>query len=568
MSAGPVEFEFGSFRLDADKGVLWRGEELVPLTPKALSVLRVLVEARGDVVPKADLMARVWPDTIVEDANLSVTVSALRRGLARHSGDPAWVETVPRRGYRFAGPLSAAPAERPLVLAVLPFRDMGGGEQDHLGLGLADAVISALTGLASVTVRPTGAVAHFAHHHVPPLEAAEALGADVVLDGTVHRQGRRVRIAVQLVPRRAGVQAWADHFDAEEDDVFAVQDRIAEQVASALRAKLGRRGPVAAPPRRREFVAWEAYLRGRYFWARLDIGGVSTSLGCFGEAASREPGWADPRAGLAAAHVMLGLGGVVPPRRAWRVAGECAQEAVERDALLPEAHLAAAWVHLYRDWSWREARGALDRAAGLGLPDLNHWRAFLLALMGELGAAEEALARARETDPFSAVALALKALLHDLAGDYARRAVELRADHFLGYWRLGLALSRLGRHDEAVAALTRAVDCAAGGTMMLCELGWALACAGRSGEATDLLDRLSAAAGKMYVSPYGRAKILLALGRTEAALDELEEAAEDRDAWITFAGADRAFAPLRGQPRFDDLLRRVLAGDQSAVARK
>jgi DNA-binding winged helix-turn-helix (wHTH) protein/tetratricopeptide (TPR) repeat protein len=567
-------FEFGSFRLDAEKGVLWRGEALVPLTPKALSVLRVLVEARGDVVPKADLMARVWPDTIVEDANLSVTVSALRRGLARHTGDPAWVETVPRRGYRFAGPLQAPAAQSPLVLAVLPFRGIGADAQDHLGLGVADALIGALTGLDHVTVRPTGAVAHFAHERVSPLAAAEALGADAVLDGTVHRQGHRMRISVQLVPRRAGLEAWAEHFEAEDEDIFAVHDRIARQVAGALRAKLGRpRAMGARPVRRPGFDGWETYLRGRYFWARLDTDGVSKALGCFGEAASRETAWADPRAGLAATHVMLGVGGVLPPKRAWRLAGECAHEALERDATLPEAHLASAWVALYRDWSWTEARMALERAASLGLPDLHHWRAFVLALMGELGPAADALARGRETDPFSAAALALKAFLHDVAGEdeqgllTARRAVELRGDHFLGYWRLGVALMRLGRHDEGVAALTRAVDSAAGGTVMLCELGWALAVAGRSDEAAAMLARLSSTAARMYVSPYARAKILLALGRREEALDGLEEAAEDRDAWITFVGADRSLASLRGTPRFDALVGRVLAGDQSAVAR-
>ena len=217
VSSAPAEFEFGSFRLDAGKAVLWHEGALVPLTPKVLALLHVLVEARGDVVPKADLMARVWPETVVGDANLSVTVSALRRGLGRHDGDPAWVETVPRRGYRFAGPLRAPAAEPALVLAVLPFRGLGPEGQDHLGLGIADALIGALTGVENVTVRPTGAVAHFAHRPVAPLEAAEALGADAVLDGTVQRQGRRVRIAVQLVPRRAGLPAWAEHFETEQD---------------------------------------------------------------------------------------------------------------------------------------------------------------------------------------------------------------------------------------------------------------------------------------------------------------------------------------------------------------
>jgi DNA-binding winged helix-turn-helix (wHTH) protein/tetratricopeptide (TPR) repeat protein len=567
VSSAPAEFEFGSFRLDAGKAVLWHEGALVPLTPKVLALLQVLVEARGDVVPKADLMARVWPETVVGDANLSVTVSALRRGLGRHDGDPAWVETVPRRGYRFTGPLRAPAAEPALVIAVLPFRGIGPDAQDHLGLGLADALIGALTGIENVTVRPTGAVAHFAHQHVAPLEAAEALGADAVLDGTVQRQGQRVRIAVQLVPRRAGIPAWAEHFEAEQDDIFAVHDKIADQVALVLRAKIARwRDPGPRSTRRPGFEAWEAYLRGRYFWARLDTDGVSKALGCFGEAAALEPAWAEPRAGLAAVHVLLGIGGVVPPRRAWQVAGECAREALERDATLPEAHLASAWVALYGDWAWTEARVGLDRATALGLPDLHQWRALVLLLQGETGPAAEALARARETDPFSAVALALQAFLHDVAGEFeqgllvSRRAVELRAEHFLGHWRLGVALARLGRHDEAVASLKRAADRAAGGTVMLCELAWAMAVAGHHDEAKALLGRLEAAAEKTYVSPYERAKILLALGLREDALDKLDEAAEDRDAWVTFVGADHALSPLRKEPRFAALAQRVMAG--------
>ena len=191
-------------------------------------------------------------------------------------------------------------------------------------------------------------------------------------------------------------------------------------------------------------------------------------------------------------------------------------------------------------------------------------------LQSELGPAAEALARARETDPFSAVALALQSFLHDVAEEYeqgllvARRAVELRAEHFLGHWRLGVALARLGRHDEAVTALMRAVERAAGGTVMLCELGWGLAVAGRHDEAKALLARLESAAAKAYVSPYGRAKILVALGHRQDALDKLEQAAEERDPWVTLVGADHGLAALRGEPRFAALAQRVMTGAGAA----
>src|SRR5262249_3088068 len=145
---------------------------------------------------------------------------------------PSWVETVPRRGYRFAGPLHAPSAEPPLTLAVLPFRSIAAEPEPHLGLGMADALIARLTDVENLLVRPTGAVAQYAADPVPPLSAAEALGVDAVLDGTVQRQEGRLRLALQLVARSTGVPPWAGQFEAALEDVFAVQDDIAEKVVA------------------------------------------------------------------------------------------------------------------------------------------------------------------------------------------------------------------------------------------------------------------------------------------------------------------------------------------------
>jgi TolB-like protein/Tfp pilus assembly protein PilF len=548
--------------------VLWRDGELVPLTPKALALLEALVEARGDVVPKRDLMARVWPDAAVEESNLSVTVAALRRELGTQEGGASWVETVPRRGYRFAGPLRAPPGEAALVLAVLPFRSIAAEPEPHLGLGMADALIARLTGVENLRVRPTGAVAQYAAQPVAPLVAAEELGVDAVLDGTLQRQGDRLRLAVQLVPRSAGLPHWAAQFDAAREDVFAMQDEVAEKVVTALSARLGRwRGAPAWATRRTGADAWETWLRGCYFLLRLDGEGGAKAVGCFGEAAAGDPAWAPPHAGLAGAHVLFALGGLVPPLQALRLAEECAQGALRRDPGLPEAHLARAWVSLFRDWAWQEARDTLERAVALGPVELHHWLALLLALCGEVDRARAALVRARESDPLSAVALALAGFLHDIAGQHdealavGRRAVELRPAHHLGHWRLGLSLSRLGRHDGAVASLQKAVEHSAGGTVMRCELARALAVAGRAGEARSLLDQIVAETATMYLSPYQRAKVLAALGDTDGALQQIEQAAEDRDPWVALLAVDPSLGSLRDAPRFQRVASRVLRRD-------
>jgi DNA-binding winged helix-turn-helix (wHTH) protein/TolB-like protein len=300
-------YEFGPFRFDADKAVLWRAGEVVSLAPKALAVLHAFVEAGGDVVPKADLMARVWPDTAVQEANLSVTVAALRRGLGPQEDGRSWVQTVPRRGYRFDGPVKRPPGAEVVTLAVLPFEVLGPGAEPHVGLGLADALISRLTGLEGLLVRPTAAVTHLSGQHVAPRDAAADLGVDAVVAGTVRQEGERFRLSVQLVPRRLDLRPWARQIDAPFTDLFSVEDSLAGDVAGQLHARLAR-----------SFLA--------------PIGHV-------------------------------GFAGAVPPREAWGRAAECVEKALERDPELAAAHAVAAWIVLFRDWDWEAALDKLEQAA-------------------------------------------------------------------------------------------------------------------------------------------------------------------------------------------------------------
>src|SRR5262245_21581755 len=280
-------FEFGPFRLSTEKSVLWRGDELVPLTPKAFDLLRVLVEHRGDVVTKSELLSRVWTDTVVEEGNLSVTVTALRKALDPQPNGRSSIQTVPRRGYRFDGAIRAEGGPPRLSLAVLPFTGLGPEVEDHLGLGMADAIIGRLTAHEALLVRPTVAVAPYAGTSVEPRELAALLGVEAVVTGTVQRQGDRVRVSVQLVPRPIALRPWAQAFDADWTDLFAVQDEIAERVAEALWPRLAA-GRAAEPVRDRRKpspAAHEAYLRGRFFWARFDPESLGRAFGYFGEAA-------------------------------------------------------------------------------------------------------------------------------------------------------------------------------------------------------------------------------------------------------------------------------------------
>lgn len=560
----PGTFEFGPFRMDTGKRVLWKGEEIVPLTPKSVALLEALVERRGDVVLKEELLARVWPDAAVAEANLSVTVAALRKALGPQEDGRSYVETVSRRGYRFAAPLRAGNEPPRLALAVLPFSCIGPETEPHLGVGLADALIGRLTQADELRVRPTAAVAHYAASPRPPREAAAELGVDAVVTGTVQRAGERVRVSIQLVPLPAALRPWADSFDAEWTHLFAVQDELTERVARALHVRLA----TAPRPRRahrpsRE--AYESYLRGRYFWARFDPEGLGKAFGCFADAISRDARYAAPQAGLADAHLLLGLGGLTPPREAWDLAKGCAERALTLDSSLAEAHVSGAFARLFGDWDWDGARSALDRAAEVGphLASVHLWRALFLALAGDHHEARRSLDIGREIDPLSGLATALRCLFHEVEGEHedalavARKAVELRPDRFLGYWSLGLANVFLGRVAPAEEALGRAVELTSGGPVMRAHMAWAAARSLRTEEALEQLAELDALSNTTFVSPCQRAAVLGALGDIGRGLTRLEEGAEARDAWTVFLGVDPVFEPFRGHPRFEAIRRRT-----------
>jgi TolB-like protein len=504
----------------------------------------------------------VWPDAAVEEANLSVTVAALRKALGARDDGGAYIQTIARRGYRFAAPLRAGGTPR-LALAVLPFACLGPETEPDFGVGLADALIGRLTEAEELRVRPTAAVARYADSPRPPRDAAVELGVDAVVTGTVQRAGDRVRVSVQLVPLPAALRPWADSFDADWTSLFDVQDEITERVARALHLRLSGASPGRV--RRPSREAYESYLRGRCFSARFDPEGVAKAFGCFAEAIASDPGFAAPHAGLSAAHLLLGLGGLVPPRQAWDLADECAAQALELDPSLAEAHVSSAFARLFRAWDWNGARAALRRAleAGPRVASVHLWRALFLGVAGEHAEARRALDLGTELDPLSGLATALGCLFHLVEGEperalaLARRAVELRPQRFLGYWSLGLANVYLDRAQRAEAALGDALALSAEGPVMRAHLAWAAARAGRTGEAREQLAALDALAETTFVSPCQRAAVLGALGEIDRGLARLEEGVEARDAWTVFLGVDPLFDPFRDRPRFAAILRRT-----------
>jgi TolB-like protein/Flp pilus assembly protein TadD len=492
----PSILQFGPYRLDARKRLVWKGDTLLEVPPKAADLLAALAAEAGQVVPKDELLRRVWPDTFVEEANLSVNVSILRKALGEQPDGRPWIQTVARRGYRLLGAVRAQ-ATAPRSLAVLPFRSLGTDEADGaLGLGMADALITRLAATGRVAVRSTGTVRRFASADVDPVEAGRQLGVDAVVDGRLQRSGSRLRLTVQLVPTAGGAPLWADRFDEEFTHLFDVEDTVAERVAAALVAELSPEEKQRLSRRQTESLeAYQAYCRGRFFWGRFSRPWVEKAMLCFHEATALDPRYALPHAGLADAFLVAGFAGALPPLEAWALAAESTRQALALDDRIPEPHVSAGFLRLLQDWDWADAERELRRAVELApdSPAPYQWLGLLLDLRGRREEATPLLRRAEELDPLSMVVSALVGLHHALDGDHdaelaqARRSLEIDPHQFLGHWAAGTALQNLGRHEDAVGEYRRAVDLAEGTGFLKAVLARGLALAGREDEARALL---------------------------------------------------------------------------------
>jgi DNA-binding winged helix-turn-helix (wHTH) protein/tetratricopeptide (TPR) repeat protein len=553
-------FEFAAYRLDPAKRLLWREGELVALPPKAVDLLLALVEQAGEVVGKQELMDRVWPDSFVEEANLSVNVATIRKVLGSQPDGQPYVETVSRRGYRF---VARAKKLGRVQIAVLPFRSLGPGSEDgpFLGMGLADALITRLASSGPVAVRSTRAVLKYADGAVDPARAGQELEVDAVLDGTVQVEGTRVCVTVQMIAVRGGAPTWADRFEAERTSLFDLQNALADRVARALELRVA--GKSARRPSA-DFEAYQAYVKGRYFWSRFTPVEVQKAFACFEEAVARDPGFALPHAGLAEAFLAVGALGILPPAMAWARASAEAQRALELDDSLAEAHVCLGAIALFQSWDWETAGRELEHAITLnaGSAGPHQWYALYLHMRGRFKEAQHELDRARELDPLSVVVHAQLALQRYLSGDHAaelalcQKTVELEPNQFLPHWSLGMALANQGRFDEAVREHERALELAGGVGAMRAALAWSLA---RAGRASDARAALAAGNGTLIggASPYQKVAALVALGEDEAALTELEKAADAHDPWVVWLKVDPMLGNLPAHPRFKAVLARV-----------
>jgi TolB-like protein/Flp pilus assembly protein TadD len=571
-------YRFGPFVLDvADRSLKRRGAP-VSLTPKTFDLLVTLVENAGRLVDKDTLLRTVWPDVAVEEGNLTKGVFSLRQ-LLEQEGGPRYIETVPKRGYRFVAPLTDADAEQPPVvapaasvavlapensIAVMPFTDMSAArDQEFFCEGMSEEIINALGRVPELRVASYTSSLRFKGKAADTRTIGRELGVAWLLEGSVRKAGDVVRIAVQLVRSDDGFSAWSGRFDRKLDDIFSVQDDIAGMIAETLTDRVTKTAAPLVTSKTSDNAAYSLYLEGRYFWNKRPGDVVWHALDRFERAIAIDPHFAPAYAALASVYGTLGAWeyGILPPAEALAKAKAAATRALELDPQLAAGHTAVGYTALHFDWNAEKACRQFDQAIVLNPAwvDAHHWHSHALCAAGRFRESLAACRRIVELDPVNPLMHAHVAWHYYMAREYAdaveqaEKVVRMEPSFHWGYFFAGWALEQLGRGSEAINALKQAARTSSNNPVMLAGLGHALAAGGDRRAALRVVQDLQRLRGDKGLFAYEVGVIHAALGQADDAFQWLAKAVEERSGWIAYLPRDPRLDALHADPRFPAL---------------
>ncbi len=631
LASAPAVLRFGAFEVDLEARELRKKGVKVRLQEQPLQILAVLLERPGRVVTRDELKQRLWPGTGVDlDHGLNATVNRLREALGDDADTPRFIETIPRRGYRFICPVDGAPGigesalpypvieappngvepvrwwrrRRALTLAlvalpavalavlalnvravrerliggpgasisslaVLPLKNLSGdAQQDYFAAGMTEALITELGKIGSLQVLSYQSVLAYRQAAKPLAQIAREVNVDAFLVGAVLHSGGRVRLTASLFQASPERQLWAESYEADARDVLAVQKDLARDVAARIGVKIAAREQVRlAVARRIDAEAYEAYLLGRAHLQKAPTrASYARARAYFETAIARDPGYAPAYVGLA--DVEMRARGT-PTRTAAQIrvkARQWIEKALELDETLAEAHATLARI-AQQEWDWAGAEREYRRAIELNPSDPRTRIGYTLFLVA-MQRFDEAAAQARRAqllDPASPNVNTWAGSAYWFAGrgDEAtaswKRALELDP----AYPDASLVVARAhvtqGNYPQAIAELRRALTLNEGQPFLLGALVHAHARAGQRAEALQVLAELRRVEVEEpgYVPVFGSIWAYAGLGDRDAAFAALEKAYEQRVARIAWLGIDPLLEPLRSDPRFDDLVRRV-----------
>jgi TolB-like protein/DNA-binding winged helix-turn-helix (wHTH) protein/Tfp pilus assembly protein PilF len=620
---------FGVFEADVRTGELTKRGKRLRLQEQPFQLLVMLLEKPGELVTREDLSSRLWPDTIVDfDHGLNKAIGKIREALGDSSENPRFIETVARRGYRFLADVAVVPGGQPgtvaddlaprgdsgllgaadagksprrpprawklsgfglaLVLAValswilyprshslpairslavLPLENLSGDpSQDYFAEGMTDELITRLAQISALRVISRTSVMTYKSVRKSLPEIARELNVDAVVEGSVSRSGERVRITAQLIRVPTDTHMWAQSYDEDLRDTLSLQGKVARDIAEQIRVTLNRQEQAAlAKSKMVNPEAYEAYLKGRYFWNKRTGEGLTKAIEYFSRAIETDPTYAEAYSGLADSYALSGDWeyGILSPRDAFSQARAAATKALALNDSLGEAHTSLAFALDLYGWDWKAAEEEYKLAIKLnpGYATAHHWYAWHLMVMGQNTEGILELRKAASLDPLSLIisadmadALCI-AHLYDESVQESKRTLEMDPGFAVAHYELGQAFEQKRMHDEAIAEFQKAIELSGHSGAFDSNLGYAYAVSGRKEEATKIVKSLEARHDQNPSADANVALIYLGLGDQDQAMNWLNKAYE--------AGFNPSillrpvFDPLRSDDRFQDLLRRI-----------
>lgn len=578
-------YEFKGFRLDVPEHRLSRNGQPLHLKAKVFDLLLFLVERRGQLVEKDELMREIWPNTIVEEGNISVSISILRKILGEDRAGREFIETIPRLGYRFVAEVtqvcgaeistpvyssSAEPLLQPDLpidsLAVVPIQNSSkDANGEYLCEGITESIIHSLSQVPNLRVMAFSAVIRFKGQQIDPQEVGLLLNVRALILIRVIQLGEKLIIRSELVKVSDRSQIWGTQYERTSSDLLAIQEEIAKAIVESLKFKLTLQQQKRLTKRYTENVeAYNLYLRGRYFWTRYTKDWVLKSIECFKQAINIDSAYALAYTGLTDAYFRLSNIHLAP-REAMPRAKAAALRALEIDNDLAEAHSSLGLVKVYYDFDWAGAECEFKRALELN-PDLvlAHQRyGSYLTFMGRITESTEHYERALELDPFSLQLNMNLATNHYLLGEYEMAirhlndTLDLEPDYMPTRFVLGSTYVQQGDYAKAIEEFQCIYKVDEEAYMALGFMGHVYALAGQRAEAENLLNILTDISLRKHVSPYSMVLIRLGLGQNDEVLEMLEQLYDERNEWLVWLKVSPELRQLRSHPRFQALLSRV-----------
>ena len=547
-------------------------------------MLLFLVERRGELIDKDDLMKEIWPDTIVEENNITVSMSMLRKTLGEDKQHPKFIETVPRRGYRFVAevveiaepmPLregraviyAEEPQEEPIdSLAVLAQEGSGKDfSSEYLSDGITESIINMLSRVPKLRVLACSTVFRFKGKDIDPQQVGTVLNVKAVMMIRVMRLEEKLIIRSELVKVSDGSQLWGEQYSRDPSDILAIQEDIARAITDSLKFELTRNEKISLSKQSTHNPeAYNLYLRGRYFWNKFSKDWLLKAIEVFKQAIAIDSNYALAYCGLADAYFRLS-NVHFPPREVLPKAKEAALRAIEIDENLADAHSSLGLIKVYYDHDWNGAETEFRRALKLN-PDLvtAHQRyGSYLSFMGRFEESIRHYETALELDPFSMQINMNLATTYFLRAEYDRaikhlqKSGELEPNYMPTHFLLGLIYIQQGRLEAAIEEFQFIYKLDEEAYLALGFMGYAHALANQRAEAETLLNVLHEISHRKYVSPYSILVIHLGLGPQERVFELLEQLYEEGNDWLVWLKVSPELKSVRNDPRFKNLLMRL-----------